>query len=165
MVLPSPPPSSSQDTSHAGHGTPPHSPPLQPKSMLCNRLRPIASCRVSPYGCNACAARHQDSKHHRFAVTCAEACRVGFDTLSSLAVWQHIPASPLHASSPVSAVPARPRRSDLGNVTLGCHSHLPCVCPGGGRPLPSTVHSTPFVTKSKQMWASAMTTGPLVPSN
>ena len=33
---------------------------------------------------------------------------------------QHTSRGPLHASSPVSAVPARPRRCDLGNFTFGC---------------------------------------------
>jgi hypothetical protein len=72
-------------------------------------------------------------------------------------VWQHVPGGPLHASSPVSAVPARPRRIDLGNVTLRCHSHPPCVCPGGGRPVPPTVHAFPIVQTSKQVWAPTMT--------
>ena len=74
------------------------------------------------------------------------------------------PAGPLHASSPVSAVRARPRRRDLGNVTLGCHSHPSCVCPGGGRPVPSTVNATPIVMTNKQMWAPKMSSGPPVPS-
>ena len=42
-------------------------------------------------------------------------------------VWQHIPGGPLHASSPASAVLARPWRCDLGKVTAGCCSHLPLV--------------------------------------
>ena len=89
----------------------------------------------------------------------------GFDTLSFLgwtsSTTRHTSGGPLHASSPVLTVL---RRCDLGNITLGCHSHPPCVCPGGGRPVPSTVHATPIVTTNKQVRAPTMTSGPPVPS-
>ena len=67
--------------------------------------------------------------------------------LAGRAAQPDTPPGVLSMPHPPFAVPPR---CGLGNVTLGCHSHPPCVCPGGGRPVPSTLHATPINTTNKQ---------------
>ena len=113
--------------SHAGHETQAHSPPSQPKSPPCASLRPHASGRATPSGCEACAAPSPtvdamiDSpedycgRHH----VCRGIWGGVRHPLFFWLVWQHIPGGPLHASSPASAVLARPWRCDLGRRHSG----------------------------------------------
>ena len=116
-----------RSTSHAGHETQAHSPPSQPKPLPCASLRTHAGGRAAPSGCNACAAPTSSAdaiidspedycgRHH----VCRGIWGGVRHPLFFWLVWQHIPGGPLHASSPASAVLARPWRCDLGRRHSG----------------------------------------------
>ena len=94
-----------------------------PASVYClmQVASPGSTCRC---WCNACAARHQDSRHRHLAVTCAASeergdMGCGFDTLSFLgwssSTTRHTSRGPQHASSPVCrAPPVWPWQRHLG---------------------------------------------------
>jgi hypothetical protein len=110
-------------------------------------------------GCNACAVWHQGSRHHHFAIMCAEGYGVGFDTLS-LFGWFGSTSLGAFCMPHPRPCPHAPDGVTLERSPWDATPTYPCVCPGGGRPVTSTIHVTPIITTNKQVRAPAMTLGP-----